>query len=112
MRRMGLDVASLPALEAALPGAPWPGPVDLFPAHRDSVPDVLRDEPQSLICGDVPLGLRLGELTDPARPWIVSRLGAVPDPATNVLLVPQKPGDRSRRPAVSDPSAAFDTGSV
>src|SRR5262249_62388006 len=81
VRWVGLDVAALSALESPLPGAPRPCPLDRLPACRRPVPEILGDNSETFVFGDVPFGLRFLELPDPARARVTPAFRPVPDPA-------------------------------
>jgi hypothetical protein len=94
MRWMSLDGTSLSALEASLPGPPWPHPLDLFPARHHSIPDILRNDSQEIVLNNMPLGFWFWEFAKAPGSGIAPGLGSIPDPSTNVLLIPQKTADR------------------
>src|SRR5581483_4745352 len=101
VRGIGLDVAALPSLGCLLTAPSGPRAVDLFPAGRHPLPQFLRDDPQALVLGDVPLALRLQELPPPSGFRIAPRLRAVPRPAADVLLVLEDPADGRGGPAAA-----------
>jgi hypothetical protein len=101
VRRIGLDIAALPSLGSLLSAPPGPRAIDLFPAGGHVLPELLRDDPQVLVLGDVPVALGLQELPSPPGFGIAPRLGPVPGPAADVLFVLEDPADGRRRPATT-----------
>src|SRR5581483_7110248 len=101
MRRVSLHVAALLALETSLAAALRPRPIDLLPPCGDSIPDVLRDDSQVLASHDVPLTLRLGEPPLTTGAGLTARLGPVPEPPSNVLLVLQDAADCRGSPSTA-----------
>src|SRR5262245_58603873 len=104
--RVGLHVASLLTLEAAVATALRPSPVDLLPAGDDSIPDFLRDDTHLLALHNVPLARRLNEPPLAAGARVAARLGPVPKPPADVLFALENAADCRRTPRTARCSPA------
>src|SRR6266487_3943171 len=75
------------ALEKPRRCSPGQVTADRLPARSDSLPEVLREDAESLLRLDDPLALRLPESAASPGARVAPALGPVPDPSTDVLLV-------------------------